>query len=373
MRQRLLTASQQGSSQPQTQRSGGQQGGQGGGAPQQQQRQNQPPAQSQQQQRPNQPSGQQQQQQWPAVGGRGRGKPQQQQQQAQSDRPQNQGRGRGQPQAVAPAPQQQWRPQPQQQQQQQVRQPQQQAQQQSRPAQQQQQQQPRPQQAWQDRPQGQDRNRQQGGLHRADSVQSVQSVQSTHSGKSSASGGRSSASGGKPPQKQDKQDERIPAALLKDLKLLSIVPYKGHGTSGRKLPDIETNYLRINMKGQAKAYHYDVRIEPERPKKLLTRVFLRFVAINFPRETIAFDGMNSAYSARVLDIPENIQREVTIIHPETHAERRYTVAIKPANDSEIPIGQLLSSYRNTPQRDDAPNMKRALQAFEVILKVSEIK
>lgn len=355
VRQRLL-AGQGPSQQQQPQRSGGQSAQ--GGAQAQQQRPNQPSGQQQQrqnqpagqqQQRPNQPSGQQQQrqnqpagqQQWPnqpsgQQAWRGPSQPQ-----AQSQQRQNQ-----------PAVQQQRQPQPSEQQAWRgSSQPQ---------AHSQQQQQPRQAQQQQDRSRGPQPSG--SGLSRAESVQSIQS---THSAKSSGSGGKP------PPQKseQEKQNERIPPELLKGLELLTIAT-KNKGTKGRKLPPIETNYLKINMTKLDKAFHYDVRIEPERPKKLLPRAFLRFVEVNFPREAIAYDGMNSAYSSRVLPIKPDIQREVTIIHPETGAERRYIVNIKPANDSEINIRQQLTTYANRLQREDPNDMKRAMQAIEVIFKAA---
>ena len=120
------------------------------------------------------------------------------------------------------------------------------------------------------------------------------------------------------------------------------VKYKGAGTKGRKLGEIETNYLRLVMKNLVdNAYHYDVKIEPDKPKKLLTTVFLKFVELNFPKASIAFDGVNNAYASQPLKI-DNLEREVTILHPETGRERKYMCAIQAANDSEIPIKRLLT-------------------------------
>ncbi|XP_055305200.1 protein argonaute-2-like [Sitodiplosis mosellana] len=314
--------------------------------------------QTQPQSRPQQPQGGQQQQQ----------RPQQQQPQSRPQQPQGgqQQQQRSQQQQPQSRPQQ-----PQGGQQQQQRSQQQQPQ--SRPQQpqggqqqrSQQQAQSRPQQSQggqqqlrprQDQGQGQGQRqgqRQQGGMSRAESMQSIQSE------KSAGSGG----SGARKPQ------ERPPQLTMDDLKKKGIeglsVKYKGFGTKGKKLPDIETNYLRLIMQNLVEnAYHYDVKIEPDKPKKMLTTVFLKFVEINFPRASIAFDGTNNAYASQRLKIG-NLEREITILHPETGRERKYTVAIMEANDSEIPIRRLMTSYQRTTLNEDP---KRAMQAMEVILK-----
>ncbi|XP_031627620.1 protein argonaute-2 [Contarinia nasturtii] len=218
------------------------------------------------------------------------------------------------------------------------------------------------QQSWgqQSRPQGgarpKDDNRRQqpsgSGMTRTESMQSVRSEQSSSSG-----GAR-------------KQQENRPAPItMDDLKKKGInelkVKYKGPGKRGRSLGEIETNYLKIVLNNLVEnAYHYDVKIEPDRPKKLLTAVFLRFTELNYPKECIAFDGQKNAYATKPLKIGD-LEREIKIIHPETGRERTFTVAIQAANDSEIPIRRSLTSYQNTGQAQDP---KRAMQAVEVVLK-----
>ncbi|KAJ6641425.1 Protein argonaute-2, partial [Pseudolycoriella hygida] len=58
------------------------------------------------------------------------------------------------------------------------------------------------------------------------------------------------------------------------------------------------------------------------------------------------------------------------MHPETGHERSYTIEIVPARNTEIPIKRLLSNYQNHPHNDDDEQMKRAMQAVEVILKAA---
>lgn len=170
----------------------------------------------------------------------------------------------------------------------------------------------------------------QGGLPRAESTQSIQSCGST-----------STSGGVKPPQ------NRPPQLTMEDLKKKGIdglmVKYKGPGKKGRSLGEIETNYLKLAMENLVdSAFHYDVKFEPDRPKKLLTAVFLQFAKNNFPNASLAFDGTNNAYASAVLDII-NVPREVIILHPETKRERKFIVSIQAAHDYEIPIKRLLQS------------------------------
>lgn len=119
-----------------------------------------------------------------------------------------------------------------------------------------------------------------------------------------------------------------------------ICPSKGAGTLGRKVL-IETNYLALDVKRIApNAYHYDVTMEPDKPNRLMRKVFHEFRRINFPKISIAFDGKKNAYSPEILKIPLDLKREVTIIDDETGQKRLYLVAIKEAKDNVIDLSCL---------------------------------
>lgn len=121
---------------------------------------------------------------------------------------------------------------------------------------------------------------------------------------------------------------------------LPICANKGPGTLGKKVL-IETNYLALDVKKITEtAYHYDVTIEPDKPNRLMKKVFLEFRRINFPSIHIAFDGKKNAYSPKELQIPSNVQREVKIIEEETGQQRTYLVAIKEAKDNQIDLSCL---------------------------------
>ncbi|KAG4066948.1 hypothetical protein HA402_007696 [Bradysia odoriphaga] len=144
-----------------------------------------------------------------------------------------------------------------------------------------------------------------------------------------------------------------------------LCPYKGPGTRGTKFKSLlETNYLKLNI-GKMKdvAYHYDVTIEPDKPKKNMSKIFQQFCTNNFPGTGIAFDGARNAYSPIVLRL-EKIEREVDFINPETGGVRKYLVNIKETESMEIALSPL-RTYHSTRQYD-AP--QRALQCIDVILK-----
>ncbi len=120
-----------------------------------------------------------------------------------------------------------------------------------------------------------------------------------------------------------------------------LCPYKGPGTRGLKFKSLlETNYLKLminNMKDFA--YHYDVVIEPDKPKKHMTKVFQQFCRNNFPSIGIAFDGSRNAYAPMRLSL-DNVEREVDFTHPDTNNVRKYLVNIKETDDMEIPLKSL---------------------------------
>lgn len=178
------------------------------------------------------------------------------------------------------------------------------------------------------KPKGQ-QQKQQSGVARAKPNQPIQST--------SSQGSQTAASkGSKSPNK-----ESAPALSMEGVQKLAVA-YKGKGTRGKPLGLIETNYLELAVEKLVEnVFHYDVTIEPNTPKKLLATVFWEFKRQNFPSAYIAFDGSRNAFASTQLTIPNDLKREIVIIHPITRRERKYVVSIKPANDSLIPVKQTL--------------------------------
>lgn len=159
--------------------------------------------------------------------------------------------------------------------------------------------------------------------------------------------------------KQSPTKEYIPSKAT-----MTIATAKQPGTKGRKLI-IETNYIKLDLsKLVSKAYHYDVAIDPNMPKRLMTTVFELFRKENFPNAAIAFDGQKNAVTPEPLKITPNFSKKVKITDPENSREREYTVKIKEVRDLVLDFGSL-RTYQQSRQYD-AP--LRALQFFEIVMK-----
>lgn len=142
------------------------------------------------------------------------------------------------------------------------------------------------------------------------------------------------------PQSQSANQQMTKAEVTTDMPHL-LCPYKGAGTRGLKFKSlIETNYLKLNIdKMKSLAYHYDVTIEPDKPKKNMTKIFQQFCDQNFRGTGIAFDGARNAYSPVVLNL-DNVEREVDFTHPETGGVRKYLVSIKETDTMQISLNPL---------------------------------
>lgn len=143
---------------------------------------------------------------------------------------------------------------------------------------------------------------------------------------------------------QGKGDQKLqtpkPAIIPYDYK---ICEYKGPGTRGRRV-QIETNYLKLDVTNLVDcAYHYDVTIDFEPAgrsppgKKFMHPVFAAFVAKNFPKASLAYDGQKNAYAPHQLDLTKPYERVVTIVDGETAQQRNFKVEIQEVRGSLIDL------------------------------------
>ncbi|XP_033232751.1 protein argonaute-2 isoform X2 [Drosophila pseudoobscura] len=133
------------------------------------------------------------------------------------------------------------------------------------------------------------------------------------------------------------------------------------GTLG-KPGQVSVNYLDVNLdKMPAVAYHYDVKITPERPKKFYRQAFDQYRVEHLGGAIAAFDGRASAYSAVKLKCSSQGQ-EVKIL--DRHGRTlTYTVELKETEDLEVDLNSLRNYMKN--KIYDKP--MRALQCLEVVL------
>lgn len=145
-----------------------------------------------------------------------------------------------------------------------------------------------------------------------------------------------------PPQKQQEGKQQFvkPSAAL-----YPICPNKGVSTRGRK-KTIEVNYLKLNIaRLVATAYHYDIAITPDKPKRLFQKVFTKFRQTNFPNVHMAFDGQKNAYSPAVLNFCVPIQSETKVTDPEDGREKTFMVQIQEVRGSAIDLSALRINFK----------------------------
>ncbi|XP_037901335.1 protein argonaute-2-like isoform X3 [Glossina fuscipes] len=148
----------------------------------------------------------------------------------------------------------------------------------------------------------------------------------------------------------------------------SVPPYKDVSCAGVQRGSLgkqgvcEVNYLRMNIdKMSDTAYHYDVTITPDRPKKFLRPVFDQCQRQYFKDYVMAYDGSKSCYSIKRLP-KKSFDYEVEV--PDSGGRTKsFTIQIKETDIPEIDLASL-RSYHND-RVFDKP--MRALQALEVVL------
>lgn len=89
---------------------------------------------------------------------------------------------------------------------------------------------------------------------------------------------------------------------------------------------IETNHLALMLGNMQSAVHYDVALDPDRPKKLLSHVMEVFRLKHYPKRHPAFDGMKNLYSSTMLPFGEILSDEVEVL--EDDRPKKYKVTLK---------------------------------------------
>ncbi|XP_076381016.1 protein argonaute-2-like [Megalopta genalis] len=136
------------------------------------------------------------------------------------------------------------------------------------------------------------------------------------------------------------------------------------GVMGRPII-VETNMLKIILdKLQTHVVHYDVIIEPDKPKFLMRPVFEEYRKLHFPSRYPAFDGKKNAYSAKELpfgDISE--QDEVKVYDVERQQDRPFKVYLKRAAVIDLSwLKKINFGFM------DLQSEQSGMQALEIILK-----
>ncbi|XP_044755994.1 protein argonaute-2-like isoform X3 [Coccinella septempunctata] len=130
------------------------------------------------------------------------------------------------------------------------------------------------------------------------------------------------------------------------------------GTKGRRIL-VETNYLSMDFGKLPKAYHYDVQITPDTPKRWLRDVFEQFRRKHFPKSHPAFDGKRNMYSPYELikgnvALSDKIELEI----PNEDKKKSYEVSVQFA--AEVDLSPLRNMAIQTCQQ--------AMQCVEIVLR-----
>lgn len=148
-------------------------------------------------------------------------------------------------------------------------------------------------------------------------------------------------------------------ALVSDKNLVSNVRLRP-GKNGRIIK-VESNHLSLNLGKLRTAYHYDVDIVPDTPKKFMRPVVEEMRKKFFPKMNPAFDGRKNLYS--VSPLPENLSSEIKIVD-EDNREKNFKATIKFANEVDMtPLHDFLKSPV-TPQE--------ALQVVDIVLRMAPV-
>ncbi|XP_068154960.1 protein argonaute-2 [Drosophila tropicalis] len=130
------------------------------------------------------------------------------------------------------------------------------------------------------------------------------------------------------------------------------------GTPGQ----VAVNYLNVDMeKMPAKAYHYDVKITPERPKKFFRDAFEQFRIAHLGNVAVAFDGRASCFSVDKLETAAN-GADVQVADRNGRT-LNYNVQIKSTASKQVDLNSLRSYMKD--KIYDKP--MQAMQCLEVVL------
>lgn len=134
------------------------------------------------------------------------------------------------------------------------------------------------------------------------------------------------------------------------------------GTQGRKIP-IETNHLPMQLdRIVPTAIHYDVTIDPDKPRRMMRRVWEAFRQKTFPKLQPAFDDAKNAYST--VRLPEHcLVGEVELCEEAFDKPKKYTIVLKYAN--EVNLTTLTDYFKHKGKRG-VP--QEALQCIDIILR-----
>uniref|UniRef100_A0A182Q0K1 Argonaute 2 n=1 Tax=Anopheles farauti TaxID=69004 RepID=A0A182Q0K1_9DIPT len=176
---------------------------------------------------------------------------------------------------------------------------------------------------------------------------------------------KSSGSGGDGTLKaivEDLDNMRVSKQKVQRKDLRPVLVRRGaQGVRGKKFT-VEANFFQLLLdKLTGTAYHYDVAIEPDRPKKFYRPIFAQFCRENYPNVRFAYDGQKSAYICQKV---ADKKAKVNFQPGDGGKMKEYTVQLKEA--AKIDLG-VLKTYLKSNESTLAKPMT-AIQCLDVVLR-----
>nr|XP_018905192.1 PREDICTED: protein argonaute-3-like [Bemisia tabaci] len=154
--------------------------------------------------------------------------------------------------------------------------------------------------------------------------------------------------------------------------LFPIPHRKGVGTLGRRT-QVEVNQLPLNLsKLCPEIYHYDVAVDPDKPKRFLRPIVAEFIKRHCNGFNPAFDGKKNLYAARQLPFGTSKSDQITMTNEErvSNNELEFQITVKLAQKINTSTITAFLNSRTTGQRLDVP--QTAIQAIDVALRAAPL-
>jgi len=130
------------------------------------------------------------------------------------------------------------------------------------------------------------------------------------------------------------------------------------GTKGTRFT-VQTNHMELRIRPKSDmAYHYDVTIDPDKPKRMMRDVWEEFRRVYLPNIAIAFDDVKNAYSPTRFN-----DQGGEVIVSEDGRDKKYSVIIKAAATVNL---SALFTYMESGGRLPIP--QDALQCIDIVLR-----
>ncbi|KAL5276133.1 AGO2 family protein [Megaselia abdita] len=128
---------------------------------------------------------------------------------------------------------------------------------------------------------------------------------------------------------------------------------------------VEANYVDLVIPTDLnEAYHYDVKIDPDKPKKMFRKAVDLYCKQQFKDALVAYDGKASAYSS--VKLPEkSLTQQTVTVSPEFGKPREFKVTLSKTKDMVIDMSVLRTYGSSKVGLADKP--MRAIQCLEVVL------